>query len=176
MYKICTGERSANRQRDFQNCLLDIMKSESYSKASVALLCSKIGVSRNTFYKYFDSLNDVLDAIIDEELNLSWLLMEGNPQIEAYFDYWRGQKAFLDLLVENGMLFKLVERSYTIGFVNYEPEDYAKSHGEMITLLGGTICSVCLWYMDGMKQSSKEMAQSVNRAFRSQLLTMYKND
>ena len=68
MYKLCKTEKSIERQKLFQTTLLSMMKKQKYHDITVTSLCKEMGIPRKTFYRYFDSLEDVLFMIIDDTL------------------------------------------------------------------------------------------------------------
>lgn len=52
-------------QRWIVQALLDLMGKEEYDRISVTRICSKAGLDRRTFYRNFESKNDVLEHYID---------------------------------------------------------------------------------------------------------------
>lgn len=65
MYKICKTPRAEARQMEFQDTLIKMQKMKDITIVS---LCKEMGISRKTFYQYFDTLEDVLYVILDKEL------------------------------------------------------------------------------------------------------------
>ena len=65
MYKQCNSEVTARRQRNLENCLLELMQTIAYEKIAVGDICAAANVPRGMFYRYFDSKKDALDALID---------------------------------------------------------------------------------------------------------------
>ena len=55
-------------QRQICETLVDLMEDKPFDKIKVTELAAHAGVSRSTFYTYFDSIYDVLQAIEDEFL------------------------------------------------------------------------------------------------------------
>lgn len=68
MYKLCKIEESANRQRKIENVLIDMMQKQDFSKIKVNELCKRADIPRKTFYAYFDSKEDVLNALIEHTI------------------------------------------------------------------------------------------------------------
>ena len=109
MYKQCNSEITAKRQRNLENCLLELMQTTAYEKITVGDLCTAANVPRGMFYRYFDSKKDALDALIDHTL-LEYMttisLAEDNQWedplgIQALLVYWKSQKSLLDVLKRN---------------------------------------------------------------------------
>lgn len=51
-------------QRWIIQALLDLMEEMEYNKISVTEICRKAGLDRRTFYRNFDSKNDVLEQYV----------------------------------------------------------------------------------------------------------------
>ena len=69
MYKLCKTEQSAKRQREIEMALLNLMSKKSYSEISITELCKNLGMPRKTFYRYFESKEDTLYALIEHTMN-----------------------------------------------------------------------------------------------------------
>ena len=54
---------SAEVRNDFIEALLRLFREGAPNEVSVATLCAKAGYSRSTFYRYFDSLDEVHEAL-----------------------------------------------------------------------------------------------------------------
>ena len=81
MYKICKTPKSEARQKEFQNTLLVMLKKQKMKDITIVSLCQEMGISRKTFYQYFDTIEDVLYIMIDKELRNAFLLLRGNITI-----------------------------------------------------------------------------------------------
>lgn len=68
MYKICKTPRAEARQMEFQDTLIKMLKKQKMKDITIVSLCKEMGISRKTFYQYFDTLEDVLYVILDKEL------------------------------------------------------------------------------------------------------------
>ena len=65
MYKLCKTEQSARRQREIEQALLNALMRKNYESVTITELCDDLGMPRKTFYRYFDSKDDTLYALID---------------------------------------------------------------------------------------------------------------
>ena len=81
-----------------------MLKTQNMKDITIVSLCQEMGISRKTFYQYFDTIEDVLYAIIDKELQNGFLLLEVEPQIDEFFEFWKKDKWLLDVLQKNGMV------------------------------------------------------------------------
>ena len=68
MYKLCKTEQSARRQREIESALLEIMMKKSYNEITITELCERLDMPRKTFYRYFESKDDALYALIEHTM------------------------------------------------------------------------------------------------------------
>ena len=64
MAKACTTEKTASRQRWIEEGLLELMQKDRFEDITVAALCRHLSLSRRSFYRYFEDLEDVLDSLM----------------------------------------------------------------------------------------------------------------
>ena len=60
MYKICKTKQSADRQRYISDVLFKMLLRHSIDEISISSLCQKAKIPRKAFYRYFDTLEDVV--------------------------------------------------------------------------------------------------------------------
>ena len=164
MYKICKTTKSEMRQNEFQETLLRMLKKQKMKDITIVSLCQEMGISRKTFYQYFDTIEDVLYVIVDRELRNGFLLLELDPEIEGFFDFWKKDKWLLDLLEKNEMSQLLVERSYSNAFSNGKVESdvlLMKQAG----WISAIITVLIMWHHGGMTQSTAEMQDLIFSMF-----------
>ena len=82
------------RQNQFQETLLRMLKKQKMEDITIVSLCQEMGISRKTFYQYFDTIEDVLYITIDKELRNAFLLLEYNPQVIDFFEFWKKTSGF----------------------------------------------------------------------------------
>lgn len=174
MYKQCTSEITAKRQRHLENCLLELMQTTSYEQIAVGDICALAGVPRGMFYRYFDSKRDALDALIDHALVEYMITIDltENSQSEDPLGicklllYWQSQKPLLDALKRNHIEALLLERSIRYCTVE-EPilPRHLKLAGnpadpEVVAFcINGVIAAIFVWYESGFAKPVGEMAQ-----------------
>lgn len=173
MYKQCTTETTTNRQRKLEQCLLDLLQTNSFEKITVGAICASANVPRGMFYRYFDSKKDALDALIDHTL-LEYMITidfaedsqtEDSLGMRKLLLYWQSQKPLLDALKRNHMESLLFERSIRYSTV---VEPILSRH---LTLAGnpavpevfafcinGVISAIFVWYESGFAKPTEEMA------------------
>lgn len=165
MYKNCKTARAEARQMEFQDALIRLLKKKKMEDITVVLLCKEMGVSRKTFYQYFDSIDDVLYIIVDKEIRSGFLLLEMNPEIEKFFLFWKERKWLLDILEKNGMSQLLMYRTQTISFAENEAGLFEINSMKFLGWISAIISVLVLWHHGGMKQSPKEMEQLIYDMF-----------
>ena len=178
MYKQCNSESTAKRQRHLESCLLALMQANLYEKIAVGEICKLAGVPRGMFYRYFDSKQDALDALIDHTLleymttiNFSESAQSEDPLgMRELLLYWKSQKPLLDALKRNHMEALLFERSIRYCTVE-EPllPRHLKLAGnpadmEVVAFcINGVISAIFVWYESGFAKSTEEMARILRK-------------
>ena len=165
MYKVCKTEKSIERQKLFQTTLLVMMEKQKFQDITVTSMCKKMNAPRKAFYRYYDTLEDVLISLIDEALTEAFLCLEIKVDLEGFFAYWKSQKYLLDVLEINGMSPLMINRLY--GRLETRPlkdgiTDKELKYAGYISALMSMLIS---WHHAGMKQSEQEMSQLVREMF-----------
>ena len=186
MYKQCNSEVTAKRQRNLENCLLELMQTIAYEKIAVGDICAAANVPRGMFYRYFDSKKDALDALIDHTLleYMTTISLAENTQsedplgIRALLLYWKSQKPLLDALKRNHMEALLFERSIRYCTVE-EPilSRHLKLAGNPPDLevaafcINGVISAIFVWYESGFAKPTEEMARILRKLLTGPVVT-----
>lgn len=157
MYKICKTPKSEARQMEFQETLLKMLKKQKMKDVTIVSLCQEMGISRKTFYQYFDTIEDVLYMIVDKELRNGFLILEVTPEINGFFEFWRKRKDILDLLEKNEMSQLLVDRAYSISSIYDGNELFTMQHMKFAGWISAIMTVLIMWHHGGMRQTSAEM-------------------
>ena len=64
-YKACKTPQSAQRQREVVECLVDMMRTQQYGDITVCALCQRAQMPRKAFYRYFETKDDVFEALVE---------------------------------------------------------------------------------------------------------------
>ena len=99
MYKLCKTEQSAQRQRQLERGLLEMMKHHRFEEISVSALCARMQLPRKSFYRYFSSKDGALFALLDHTLMEFYEtgtlegLRGGSPieDLERFFSFWKNR-------------------------------------------------------------------------------------
>jgi len=172
MYKQCQTEQSAGRQRALEQGLLEAMQTVRYEELSVSDLCTRMGIPRKSFYRYFSSKDGALCALLDHALLDFWEFceLESGPEgrrMERVFVYWRQCKPLLDALERNGLSDLLIQRA------NQPPAPEAALPRSLSQeartvmryrhtfVMCGLLSVVLQWHHDGYPQPPEQMARII---------------
>lgn len=175
MYKLCKTESSALRQKEIETALLEIIKKKPYNDVTITELCDKLGMPRKTFYRYFESKDDALYALIEHTLTqYSGFKRDGESkekirtlkkEIEKYYSFWIDNKELLDALYRNNLLEKIIEVSLhfpindMVSISKFLPDDNDWARDRVFKFAITGLCFQMIdWYKDGFKTSISDMA------------------
>jgi len=151
------------------NALLDLMDKKNFNQITITELSKNADLARRTFYRHFDTVDDVLDYHMKKlSKELATLFAEGIAQnksfkeyVVIYFSYWEQHKDLLLLLKKNNLLSILlfnfmpsVKENLPDNYSNDPTSDY------LFYFIFGGICNLLIkWIGDGTKQSAWEMGE-----------------
>ncbi len=173
MYKLCKTEQSAQRQRELERGLLEMMNQRRYEDITVSDLCAWLQIPRKSFYRYFSSKDGALYALLDHTLMEfdSFELSAGNGQkrtlqtdLEGFFCFWKERSDLLDALSKSGMSGSLLERAIEYVHKTAFPSRFLPGEGrwEQEHVVNFTICGLMImmvnWHHDGFADSIKDLA------------------
>ena len=165
MYKICKTPKSEARQAEFQATLLRLLEKQKLKDITIVSLCQEMGISRKTFYQYFDTIEDVLYAMVDRELRNGFLCLEITPEIDKFFVFWKKQKWLLDVLQANELSQVLVDRAYFISNFTNKEDQFTTQNMKSAGWITAIITVLVLWHHGGMQQSPEEMQELLYSMF-----------
>lgn len=191
MYKLCKTEQSAKRQREIENCLFEIMRTKHYDEITITELCERMNMPRKAFYRYFDSKEDALSALIDHSMSeYNGFMVDRSAEtnrsltleLEEYFLFWYEKRELLSALDKSGLIGNLIERTvnYPIGdrivIARFLPDDNDKVREIIFKFaFSGLVYTMIGWYRNGFDVSTREMAETACRLFREPLFPNLKN-
>lgn len=174
MYKLCKTEESAKRQREMEQALLRMMLDHRYEEISVSELCAALAIPRKAFYRYFDSKDDALHALLDHTLE-EFALFEANRslneprslrgELEQFFQFWYVHRALLDALERNSMTGVLLDTAIHFPLRNmvspekFLPQDSAWMRPRVFRFaICGLMVGVLEWYRGGFEETATAMS------------------
>ena len=165
MYKICKTEKSIQRQKLFQTTLLSMMEKQQFQNITVTSLCKSMEAPRKAFYRYYDSLEDVLTAVIDEAITEAFLNLEVKVDLDGFFAYWKSRKYLLDVLEINGLSTLLINQLH--GRLETRPLKDGITNKELkfAGYISALMTILISWHHAGMQQSEHEISTLVKEMF-----------
>jgi len=181
VYKHCITEATVQRQRQFEQCLLEIMLKRHFEDITVNEICERLDVPRGMFYRYFDSKEDTLYALIDHTFE-EMAPFKADAVIrptgcKKHFLFWKKQKRLLDALQINnldgtflarGMLFALRE-DYDL-MQSLCTAGHTDKEESLTFIINGICCMVLSWHHNGYQKSEEEMANILQKLLTTPLL------
>lgn len=178
MYKNCSTEESAKRQRQLENCLLELMLSRSYDHITISDICERVNISRKSFYRYFSSKDGCLFAMIDHAIidGAAYYMVGpyGAPPKDAtllFFRYWIGKTDLLRALYNNRMSTWIIER--LIRYILKEEPEFcqqlggeAKAKDKTMFIISGLFALLLSRLHDKEPQTPEQLAQIVMEIMR----------
>ena len=174
MYKLCKTEQSVKRQREIEDCLLKIMRTKSFEDITITELCEKMKMPRKAFYRYFESKDDALAALIDHSMSeYSGFSVDRSgesnrsltAELEEYFLFWYHKRELLDVLDKSGLIGILIERTVNypikdrILIERFLPDDDVNIRERVFKFaFSGLVYTMISWYRDGFNVSTRDMA------------------
>lgn len=173
MYKICRMEESQNRQLAICYTLLDMMNDCPYNEITISALCRQAEIPRKAFYRYFDTKEDVIYALIDHTQREYLAQGPAGPgsihEVERMFTFWYEHRKLVDTLFKNGMEGQWLARMLEIAVeekvgVRYVQPGENMSHYHILTTftIMGLLACVLYCYHFGWQPDPHQMAQIVN--------------
>ena len=167
MYKKCKTIKSAQRQKEFEQALLNLMEQMPYKDITITALCKQVGVQRKSFYRYFDEVEDILYALVDDVLIEAFLYLEVEADMENFFLFWKNKKNLLDILELHNLSHHFLDRAYERCIAKTEYQVMTAKELSFIAYSASFMTIVMAWNYGGMRQSVEEIAKMVR--------DMYKN-
>lgn len=179
MYKLCKTEQSAKRQRDIENCLLELLSTRRYEDITITEICQKMNMPRKSFYRYFDGKEGVMQSLIqhtmmDYNAVSNVINAKGNITIknefEIFFDFWKNKRDFLSALDRSGLLGHLIESSVSFAMMGYDDMQryLSDSYDEdkrvaYQFIISGLMTMMINWYRGGFAESVESMSRATTK-------------
>lgn len=179
MYKMCKTAQSAARQHEIEQALLTCMRGKRYEEITVRELCDSIQLPRKAFYRYFESKDGALHALLDHTLaDFGHFGTEyyatGRRSLRGdlaqFFLFWHTHRALLDALERNNLTGLLLDTAVhfplrdMISPEKFLPEETAWMRTQVFRFaICGLMIQMLEWYRADFRESAEEMAQAACR-------------
>ena len=176
MYALSDNQQALKSRRQIRDALLSLMRDTSFQEITVSEICRQAKVVRQTYYRHFDTKNDVLDFHMDELFAQYFVIhFFGDTmlaQLEAFYAYMLENEAFLRM-VSRDQLFFMVERTIIANLAAFldirtiaDVED-AWAERYVTGFIAATICSLLSqWTQGGFQEPVDRMARLTQRLLR----------
>ena len=148
--------------------LLELMEEKPYDEISIMDICKKADLSRQTFYNYFESKDDLfrflLRSTYDKKLNSLTEIPSSDEAIAAFVSVVRENPRMVNAIVKNNMgnlvsdeIFKAISSFLNRFIPNFEHQPDFAYH---VVLLSGALTHFMLYYARNNEElSEKEMTK-----------------
>lgn len=140
--------------------ILQLLNKKKYDDITITDIAEKAGVTRITFYRNFESKDDIIKQYI-QNIFSQYKWSDKLDTTYQIFDFFYKNKKTIDLLYKSNLQFFLVD-NILINF-NYKKDDpniiaYSKV---MVAYLVFGLCDE--WYKRGMVESPEEIISLINQ-------------
>lgn len=149
--------------------LMQLLKEKPLSAISVSELTEKAGVSRMTYYRNYQSKEDIFSSYLEDVLIDYRKEAEQLPQDKPYyesvhilhcFSYFEKHKGFLDSLFQSGLGHMLLASiSNYVLEIWYAPENGAAHYYGLQAFAGALYNLYISWASNGMKETPEELTK-----------------
>ena len=154
-------DKDSYTRRELGEALLRLLGRKELAEISVSELCAEACVSRSSFYRSFDGMEDILRARI-RRLSEDWDAAhtvrpaDGQEALAAMFDHFRFYADFYGLLYRRGLL-PLIKDVLTEK-LGPRPEYPNRLAYTLAFVCSGIYGWIEEWFRRGMAESAAEMA------------------
>jgi len=160
--------------------LIELMKTKPFDKITIKELCDLANVHRSTFYIHYEDINALLRAVEDDAL--AWVNASINELSGKYQEgdevFQRSLERLAECFAKDTKLQVLMSERGDINFQKqvfnaaYQMRDFAPMQKSKLTVpltenlhliftVGGCVNIVQHWLKNGLRESSREIAQVV---------------
>lgn len=163
--------------------LLKLLEQKPYDKITITEIVAEAQLARRTFYRNFNSKEDVLDLYIQKLVVQYIRLLKKEKVLNVYngarvfFNFWKGHIDFLTLMDKNNLLYMILQKysSYLPTIHKLVKADKKYENDEILEYVltfsaGGFSNMLIKWVNDGAKKSIDEMASLVSRILNENLI------
>lgn len=186
--KLNLGKRQKESQLLIQQACLKLLSQMEYNQITIAKICTKATVSRNTFYRIFDSKEDVLASIVIEKVehiidafekqdHYDFLRPEFQDHFQSYqryYTYWKHENLFLTILVRQNLfdIFYTIHERYIVNVASEHiicvfqyTESQRKYYYKWLSF--SLACILEEWAESGFVETPEELAELTIQLYKS---------
>lgn len=143
--------------------LIKLMKEKNFNQITIQELVKKAGVGRSSFYRHFDSKEDILCYHIKELFDVTQLNVnpytDGNlkPHMIKQFHLWKQNKDFIFILKKNNLLYLLFKQATVNVKENIDFLHLYKNPYQAVFFSSASVGVVIQWIENDFKESEEEL-------------------
>lgn len=183
MYKLCKTAHTKQRSQHIAATLLRMMENKHFNDITISSLCEEVNVPRKSFYRYFDTKEDVfhlyIDTLLEECIRLSG--MDARQEVEVTqerlsicYRFWLEHKSFLDAAKRSNMVPHILSRmlQYYEFSTSADHPTSSFSTYQIRTLFSmtGMFSMILQWYTNHFDRTPEEMAKLTLELFEKPLI------
>ncbi len=155
--------------------LLKLMDEKSYADISIKDICENADLSRQTFYNYFDSKEELFRYLLrssyEEKMNSFESIPQSNEAISAFVSTMRDNPKLVEVIVKNNMGNIVSDEIFNaISHFLYKFIPHFKDHPDFscyIVLLSGALTHFLLYYARNCSDMSEKKMTRILETFLS---------
>lgn len=155
--------------------LMELLKEKPLSAITISELTQRAGVSRMTYYRNYQTKEDIFSFYLDDVLEQYREDSSNMPRTSTYFDidnmvhyfsYLKKYEGFLESVFSSGL-----EHIFLQAITRYimetwqKPGDSIEDYYTLQAFAGSLYTLYISWYKGGSKESPRTMAEILNRIY-----------
>lgn len=157
--------------------LIKLMDQKDFKDIKISEIAQKAGVSRMTYYRTYDSKEDILIQYFEDQSQQVALAVAEHPEYNAeeifclFFSFFKEQAHLMEYLYKAGLLKEVMQRFTAFVSDAYEKSDshlLSESHKpyEVCFISGGLFLLLLHWIERGLIEAPEEMARMTMQILR----------
>lgn len=167
------NSRTVSTRTAIGNAILDELENTEFSQIKVMDVIRRAGVSRMTFYRYYENLYDALCDYLD--IIVTGYMIEGGEiddpsvfmrleHIEFSLNYFDRHSRYFLILNKHGLYTVLIDAVNEYMMKNILPQKKLHMY-ELYAYAGGLLNSFLKWEENGKRESAHSVALMIYRLF-----------
>ena len=107
MFNVSGNTRVIESMNLISLSMLKLIRLKHYPDISIVEICEDCGVSRKTFYRNFDTKEDIINYILyrkmSEIIDQINLAVDDNDFFRRFMEYWKNEDALISMLYHNNL-------------------------------------------------------------------------
>ena len=171
------AQQKEQSRRWIAEALLQILEEKPYNEITISEVAARADLSRRTFYRHFETLDDVIDYQLETLCNEFLDFCEGyyhrkgdvSSMTELFFRFWTEHRSFLRVLNSSNRAAvpqkDFFEKIYSHRLLELDTENTRRMEYMYQFVMGGLWNILLLWAADKKPPTPAEMAEIVDHVF-----------